>query len=326
MSDEYVALAVQGELQAAHVLLLQPRSGALSVDEKELIIRFEDRFIEPGESIPGNSGDPFIDEVINTFQAYWRKSLMGKLSGPQAAGWLNSTLSAVMQRHDIIISPENSNEMQSILGRAIEKRGFHYLQSPGPPVRDLLVWRDQRSNSYLVDLPTQTRRVNVYFAAGFALQGWKHFASLGLASTTGWIEDGNLHCVEWAYDRNSENFEVSFLKHETRHLADFDQFPALDTIELEYRAKLTELAYANRSLRRLLDDFTRKAAPNPVSPHAFASYRVTRDIYQELYAKTLPATANPWSFASTARVNKAARDILARNTGHLIEVRGQSRD
>ena len=52
-----------------------------------------------------------------------------------------------------------------------------------------------------------------------------------------------LYCVEWAYAPDTENFEVSYLKHEAQHLADFQRFPGLPSAELEYRAKLTELAF-----------------------------------------------------------------------------------
>ena len=45
-------------------------------------------------------------------------------------------------------------------------------------------------------------------------------------------------------DRTSETFLVSYLKHEARHFADTLDFPNLSGADLEYRAKLTELAFA----------------------------------------------------------------------------------
>jgi hypothetical protein len=73
-------------------------------------------------------------------------------------------------------------------------------------------------------------------------------------------------------------------------------------------------------MRRLLDDFTIKGAPNPESPHAFASYRVSRDLYLELYGKPLPTVMNPWMMANAGQVNGAARALLARNTEKLTEI------
>jgi len=144
--------------------------------------------------------------------------------------------------------------------------------------------------------------------------GWKQYATLGLVSTTGWVEGERLYCVSWSYDRSSENFEVSYLKHESRHLADLERYPALKSADLEYRAKLTELAFASTSQRSLLDDFTTKSALNPDSPHSYANYRVTRDVYRELFDQPFPGTANPWQEVSTQAVRTAARDLLQRNT------------
>jgi hypothetical protein len=75
-------------------------------------------------------------------------------------------------------------------------------------------------------------------------------------------------------------------------------------------------------MRRLLDDFTIKGAPNPESPHAFASYRVSRALYLELYGKPLPTVRNPWVMADARQVNDAARVLLARNTRSIMATRG----
>ena len=143
--------------------------------------------------------------------------------------------------------------------------GIHFLDTPAPPLRDLFLWETEENTSYTVSLTDRTQKVRVTFMAGLYSVGWKQFATLGLVSTTGWVEGDRLYCVEWAYDRESENFEVSYLKHESRHLADFELFPELQSTDLEYRAKLTELVFATTSIMRLLDDFTNKSALNPDS-------------------------------------------------------------
>ena len=163
----------------------------------------------------------------------------------------------------------------------------------------------------------RTQKVSVTFVSDIYSRGWKQFATLGLVATTGWVEDGRLYCVDSAYDRISENFEVSYLKHESRHLADFNHFPGLQSADLEYRAKLTELTFASTSTGHLLNDFTNKSANNPASPHAYANYRVTREIYREMFDKPFPASGNPWQEINTQSVNKAARDLLRRNTESL---------
>ena len=207
------------------------------------------------------------------------------------------------------------------MGSALEERGFHYLETKAPPLQDLFLWKREENKSYTVRLTDRSQPVRVTFMSEIYSMGWKQFATLGLVATTGWVNGERLYCVNGAYDRLSENFRVSYLKHESRHLADFKRFPGLPSTELEYRAKLTELAFATTSLRELLEDFTLKSSPDPGSPHTLANYRVTRDVYEALYKKGFPESGNPWVQLNVSAANKAARDLLASNT-ELLESGG----
>jgi hypothetical protein len=64
----------------------------------------------------------------------------------------------------------------------------------------------------------------------------------------GWAikEDANLYCNKGDYDLNSEHFKVSYLKHETIHFTDLNEYPQLSSADLEYRAKLIELMYCTQ--------------------------------------------------------------------------------
>jgi hypothetical protein len=123
--------------------------------------------------------------------------------------------------------------------------------------------------------------------------------------------------VEWAYTPNTENFDISFLKHEGRHLADLEQFPGLDAVEMEYRAKLTELAFARRSLNRLMQDFSHKAANNPEVPHAHANGSVLHEIRARLHGNDVPDSKDWWSAFDPKRINDAAFGLLAESNASL---------
>jgi hypothetical protein len=156
--------------------------------------------------------------------------------------------------------------------------------------------------------------VQVAFLTDFLSQGWKEYAALGLATTTGWVDGNTLYCVEFAYAPETEAFEVSFLKHETRHLSDFERFPGLSSEELEYRAKLTELAFASSTLRRVPEDFAAKGEANPESPHAAANWWVVWDVYRALYGKEYDGVDGAWMTVDVGRVNRVARRLLEVNT------------
>jgi hypothetical protein len=223
----------------------------------------------------------------------------------RARGWTEPSM----------IAPRDS---YALLQAAVTAQGMHALVGPAPPLQDLLVWRSQAVQQFTVELTDQQRQVTVVFLSDFLSRGWKHYAALGLAATTGWVEDGSLYCVEDAYAPGTESFEVSYLKHEGRHLADLERFPGLSAVELEYRAKLTELAFASKTLRGLLDDFSEKSAPNPGSPHAAANFRVTQDAWRELYGSSFPGGNQVWMTVSPWKVNRAARRLLERSTEGLV--------
>ncbi len=319
VSSRYISYAIQGDLRPALDLFeqLDPR-----IDDKnalELASQFQSRFIEQSDPSPISSGNRIIDSIAAVYREYWRRALMGELSREESLVWLEASLEDLIQHHVETTDVEESAKVFERLGDLIQKQGFHSLESPASPLRDLYIWKTQETASYIVKLTDQTRKVDVVFMSGIYSAGWKDYATLGLSATSGWIEDSKLYCVEWIYDPLSENFEISYLKHESRHLADLERFPKLSSAQLEYRAKLTELAFAQRSLARLLDDFSSKSALNPQSPHAHANYRVTRNLYRQVYGREFPVEADPWLLVDAGRVNEAARELLARNTMELGE-------
>jgi hypothetical protein len=320
LTDRYIALAIQGDLQPARALLREVEwagPGAAIGSDLELAERFRQRFIEHSESPAPGSGNALIDALVSAYRVYWRRALLagGARAGDEAL--LQRDLATALRQHLAAGTAPPPEAQYAALGPAIERQGFHALFSPAPPLRDLLVWRTQLIRPFDVELTDLTRSVRVAFLSDFSSLGWKEYAALGLAMTTGWVEGDTLYCVAWAYEPGTEGFEVSYLKHETRHLADLERFPGLSSADLEYRAKLTELAFASKTLRRLLEDFTGKAAPNPGSPHAEANDRVVRDVYRALHGTELADGEGVWMTLDAGKVNRVARRLLEKSTREL---------
>jgi len=318
IAERYISHAIQGDLRPAHALLMDLSPHSAAAGDLQLAAQFRDRFIDKSDSTSPDSGNLLVDGTVTAYRDYWLRALMVERSRQENVDQLNSSLEILLIKYGDIEYLENSSNVHEQLGQLLATQGYNALLSPAPPIQDLLLWEKQEQRSYSVSLTDRTQRVDVVFMDGFHSLGWKHYATLGLASTTGWVENSKLYCVEWAYETDSENFAVSYLKHEARHLADFEQFPALPAADLEYRAKLTELAFAVTTLRRILEDFTHKSAENPESPHALANYRVTRDLYHELYGVALPENGTNWLSLNAGKVNRAARELLARNTERLL--------
>ncbi len=308
LAQRYDRMALAGDLSRAQDLFdgLGERA---SGHDLALAAAFEERFAVPStDALPGD--DSFSARVAEIYRTYWRSALLREPGDPESR--LRAALSRLLEAETVTGAVDR--EPVSAVLAALAEREVHHDERPGPPMRDLLLWREERSARYAVRLSDGTRHVRVRFIDDVLLQGWKDYASLGRFSTTGWAHDGELYCLAGAYDTSSEAFRVSFLKHEARHLADLEDFPEMPPAELEYRAKLTELAFAHQSLGSVLSGFAAKAADDPESPHAMANHRVIRDLYHALHDEGLPAGFDGWDALNGARINRAALDLLERDS------------
>ena len=316
LTNRYIALAIQGDLRSAPALL-RSEAHAATPGGADLARQFRERFQTPQSGPAPASGDTLVDAVVTAYHRYWREVLTGKTRSGTAEMALVSTLREILAHRGPDSEIDLQADVYAQVEQALQSRGFHSLLSLAPPLQDLFVWRKEAPRRYRVELTDHQREVQVVFLSEFTSLGWKDYASLGLAATTGWVEGETLYCVEWAYLPDSENFEVSYLRHEARHLADFERFPGLPADQLEYRAKLTELAFASGTLPRLLQDFSAKAAPNPDSPHALANQRLVDDLHRTLRGEAFPGNAAVWDGLNAARVSRAARELLAQDTRRL---------
>ena len=312
-SARYINMAIQGNLTGAETMLeLAEQEGA--PDALSLLTQFRKRFGANAVPEVSVSVNPFVNRVTLAYQRYWNDGLMRKATASESERHLTSALSNLIspQAHG---GSSDSIELFERLAELLLREGLYAFTGPSPPFRDLYLWKTQRTERYEVLLTDRTLGLNVVFMDDIITQGWKEYASLGLASVTGWVDGGQLYCVRWAYDIESENFAVSYLKHEARHLADLADYPGMDTTELEYRAKLTELAFANQTLQRILLDFTNKATANAASPHAMANFRVIHDIYERLNGQAvMPGAELAWTHTKSRDINQAARELLAENS------------
>ena len=213
VSDSFISLALQGDLSQAESLFAGLNPNTEPASNVELAARFQARFIDQSENLSPGTGDVFTDAVVSIYRKYWILTLMGNVSKPEGEAFLSAALRRVISRQ---VQAEHSNQSTDIfelVGEVFNDKGVHYLETPAPPLRDLFLWRTEENRKYSVRLTDHTQKVSVTFMSNIYSLGWKQFATLDLVATTGWVENNRLYCVEGAYDRSSENFEVSYLKH-----------------------------------------------------------------------------------------------------------------
>ena len=280
---DYYSIALQGDLQGAPALFAGADSAQWNEKARALEARFQSRFVRRDENSAPPDASPFVRDVVRVYRDYWTKSLMGELEETRGERFLMHHLRDALAAHGVT-EPLPDDVVLERLKQELEREGWHVLGGVTRPYYDLMLWRTQESRAYECELTDATQRVEVEFLSDFVEWGWSHWATFGRAYTGGWATPEKLFCLRDDYDLDSEKFKVSYIQHEGRHFADYKIFPQLQQIDLEYRAKLTELAFAEESLRPLIQRFRRGRALHPDAPHSYANYRVVRDLSTALFA------------------------------------------
>jgi hypothetical protein len=159
-----------------------------------------------------------------------------------------------------------------------------------------------------VQLPEGPYTVRVELLDDFVSRGWMAYGRCERGSAGGWATDKALYAVVPRYSQglDSEEFRVVFLGHETQHFADQNAYPGIKPWELEYRAKLVELAQGREVSAKRLDYMVTAQSDDTNSPHTYANKRVVADLTARLGAAP--------DKVSIDRLQQAARDQLVEDT------------
>lgn len=177
---------------------------------------------------------------------------------------------------------------------------------------------------YPVTTPEDTIDVKVVFMDSVMSNGWEGFATLDTYYPGGWATNDALYCAHDSYDLASEDFRISYLKHEGKHFADYKRFPKLESPDLEYRAKLVELSAAESSLPGLIQFFLQNSAYDATNPHANANFCVMRDLSRTLFNKEREEDVEVWKKMPSEQVHLASAALLRKNTRDLIAAGARS--
>ncbi len=316
--QEYCSLALQGDVRGARALFDAVPPASRDAQWQALEAQFAARFERCDEVFPPLEASPFVGDVVRVYRDYRTRVLTGSLDAASGESALRAALVEALALHRPQAPRATPENVLDRMKEEIESEGLHVLGGVTRPYFDLMIWSYQEPRTYDCTLTDSTQRVEVVFLGDFLVHGWSHFATFGRAYTGGWATKENLFCLRDDYDLESEKFKVSYLQHEGRHFADYALYPALEQIDLEYRGKLTELAFADSSLAGLIDHFAASGALNPAAPHAYANFCVVRDVSRELFGEeVMDANDARWRSAPNERIHAAARTVLERSSARL---------
>nr|WP_299381905.1 hypothetical protein [Allomuricauda sp.] len=314
--DKIYSHCLDGNVKAA-LPLLEVNMGSLDSTDLEFKNQFEKRFKwETDTSDYLKTKSSRIHDLHVIFRDYWREALLHpdenfeRSMGQNAISFLTSNYDAAK---NLQISPNNLGQ---VLADYIREQGYHTTSQVGKTgnIYDLLVWNKQRDTTYTFKIQKEKLTVKVVFMQDFVTLGWEEYATLGKYYPGGWATEDVIYCVEDAYDLESENFRISYLAHEGRHFLDKQKFPELKSVDLEYRAKLSELSLAEESLFDLIAHFTSNANPESTNPHPLANYRVIHHLSILLFQNDFEENMSRWKAVSTKKLNKTAYSLFKRDT------------
>lgn len=279
--DRATGQALQGDAAAALKALAEASPDIFRGDDADFRACLLGRFGPSAEPLKLNVADPWVGDLANTYMNYWRQAL--NLPGDRdrletdLRNQIGKLLGHAVPTDDVLDTAEEEIQATAL------KRGFHVLLGRTPPLRELMLWKKLTVEQRQVSLPEGPQRVTINYLDDFVLRGWAHYATCGRRSAGGWTTDDALFAVVPAYKSlTDENFSINFVAHESQHFADKHTFPGLESWELEYRAKLVELALADSTQGSTLQLICESRGNSKDSPHSYANARVVDDISKRL--------------------------------------------
>lgn len=297
---------------------------SLNGTDKNFISQFNQRFrfdVDLSNYIEERNSK--IDELLKIFRDYWRLSLLDN-SGNFESLLTNKVTSYLAQNYEpskLLKTDSPEDTINYFLEKYIKSLGL-YTTGFGKTGKyyDSLVWKEQQDSIFNFELGDENISVDVIFMDKFVTLGWEEYSTLGKYYPGGWATNNSLFCVKSAYDISSENFLVSYLAHESRHFSDYKLFPKLSGADLEYRAKLTELSLAKKSLFDIINFFINNANYESENAHPVADYCVIRALSGILFNEDFEKNINLWEDKGVEAINKYSRDLLKQNTSDLKKI------
>ncbi len=318
--NQIYPFALRGEMDEVFNILSVAEDSFLTQKQLNTKQGYQERFLTNTEVFDFNTDDTIIIDLYKRFQHYWRSVTIEKVELKVADSLFFEEMTTFLKKN--YKNEMNLHEIQEnyyqIYQDFFESKGLHGLaMGKTGHLYDLYLWKEEKEMFYDIELPEEKVKVPVVFMKDFISNGWSHYTTFGRSYSGGWTTNEKLFCVKDAYDLNTENFKVSYVAHEGQHFVDKKSYPKLEQADLEYRAKLTELALAKESLFRVINTFIENSKNDKTQAHAFANYTVVKNLSDELFNKNYVDDIEDWKKLAPKKVSKSAIQLLKTHTKRL---------
>lgn len=320
--ERIFVIGLQGDLADGLRFLDSFDEASLTPRQQDIRRKYYTRFRHGSELNAHLTDDADVIRLMELYHNYWRRALLDNKQIPLYDSLLADSVSALLIAQDPTYAAKTYDELwdnfTQYLSEFLQKRGIYSATGKTGLLFDLLLHARETASSYGVTTPEDTVQVTVIFMDSTISNGWEEYATFGRYFPGGWATDEALYCAGETYDTSSENFTISYVKHEGKHFADYKRFPRLTGVDLEYRAKLVELSYANASMYELIRIFALNSSTDRQNPHAFANHCVLRDLSAACELMGDIANIESWRSIPLATIQSNARELLFRHTQNLL--------
>jgi hypothetical protein len=285
------------------------------------------RFISKEEVFENTSGNKIINDLSNIYREYWRIELLKHNPENRTDSSLYNNITEYILTNQLTNLSKDSLQKtiknDSELKRIIEKQGFKVDFKYRNGFQELFIWDKETTNKYEVILPNDTIYSTVVFIESYHINGYDNYASLGSSSVGGWAikESATLYCNKSDYDLTSEHFTVSYLKHESLHFTDLNNYPNLSAADLEYRAKLIELMYCTEKTiyDRVIQFINGANSADRNHSHPYANHMLIKNLSKMIFNTEYESNYKKWKKIPVKKINEAATSLYKLSEAVLIK-------
>lgn len=298
---------LQGDGRGALDILRTIPSETLSVADQTWQRCVQQRLGSVPQAERGDRLPQLARDLLLAYRRYWgaaltdssRRDSREEVLRRRLAGLLGAPRSATM------------GQLEARIAERLRPLGLHVLTGRTLPLREFMLWRKETRELRDVALPEGRHQVPVVILDGFASLGWSAWATCDRSMSGGWVRADGIYAVRPGWSSlDKEDFLVSFLGHEAQHFADQARFAGLAPWELEYRAKLAEVAMTTTRHAALLRAFASNQSDDRSLPHAYANRLVLEALCSNLRDRTIL----PLEQAEPTMLSDAARRALMLDT------------
>jgi hypothetical protein len=279
------------------------------------------RFISKEEVFENTSGNKIVNDISNIYREYWRVELLKPKPESRTDSTLYNNITDYIISNKLTTLSKDSLRKKikddSVLKEIIEKEGFKVNFKFRNGFQEIFIWDKESIKKYEVILPKDTIKTTVVFIENYHINGYDEFATFGDSQVGGWAikESATLYCNKGTYDLDSEEFKVSYLKHESLHFTDLNNYPNLSAADLEYRSKVIELMYCTEAT--IYDNIglfmsgANKTDRN--NSHPYANYVLIKNLSKMLFNSDYESDYANWKKIPAKKINDAATQLYKMN-------------